>query len=169
MSHRLTELLVNGGFEKGVLAPWTIVAGTAVVTTGKRAFSGSFTAVLGPNSTIQQVIPRGLKEKRVYRFNGALADDLTTSSIDQPENPTTTVRLQFIDKRGVVLHTVTKIFNRLTLPEMGEGNYRWFTILEIAPEDTAGAIVSISTAADGFIGVEGIVVDEFSLIQENND
>jgi hypothetical protein len=169
MSHRLTELLVNGGFESGALAPWTILNGTVAVTNTKKQHSGNFVVTLGPNSAIQQTVPTGLKEGNVYRFTGALADDLTTSSIDSPENPTTVVTLQFIDKNGAVLETETQTFNRLTLPEMNEGNYRNFTLIAEAPEDTKGAKVTVATAADGAVGIEGIVADDFSLIQENGD
>jgi hypothetical protein len=169
MSHRLTQLLVNGGFESGVLAPWTIVNGTAVVTNSKREFEGNFVAVLSPNSSIQQNVSKGLKEERVYRLTGSLADDNTSSSIDTPENPTTVVTLQFINGKGNILQTFTKTFNRLTLPEMDEGNYRVFNILAKAPEDTKGVIVKIAIAADGLVGTEGLVIDEFTLIQENDD
>ncbi|PGL73024.1 hypothetical protein [Bacillus sp. AFS055030] len=169
MSSKNTELLVNGGFESGVLAPWTVVFGTAAVSNAKRQFEGNFVAVMDPNSAIRQVVSKGLEEEIVYRLTGSLADDNTTSGIDSPENPTTVVTLQFIDKNGTVLQTFTKTFNRLTLPEMNEGNYRVFNLLAQAPEHTKGAIVTITIGADGFFGTEGIIVDEFSLIQENDD
>jgi hypothetical protein len=114
-------------------------------------------------------VSKGLKEERVYRLTGSLADDNTSSSIDTPENPTTVVTLQFINGKGNILQTFTKTFNRLTLPEMDEGNYRVFNILAKAPEDTKGAIVKIAIAADGLVGTEGLVIDEFTLIQENDD
>jgi hypothetical protein len=167
MTHLKTELIENGGFETGTLAPWTTLNGTVTVTNTKRQHSGNYVVTLGPNSAIQQTIATGLKEENVYRLTGALADDNTTSSIDLPENPTTVVTLQFIDKNEVVIETETITFNRLTLPEMDEGNYRSFNLIAVAPENTKGAIVTIETAANGLVGTEGIVADDFSLIQEN--
>ncbi|SDP03979.1 hypothetical protein SAMN04487897_13224 [Paenibacillus sp. yr247] len=67
----------------------------------------------------------------------------------------------------MTLETFTKTFNRLTLPEWGEGNYRVFNLLAEAPKNTTGAIVSITTAADGVPATNGIVADDISLIEEN--
>lgn len=167
MKNLLTELIVNGGFETGTLPPWTVVAGVAAVTTTLREHSGNFAATIGPSSAIQQVISEGLKKDRVYRFSGALSDN-GSGSIDVPENPTTVVTLQFIDDDGNVLGTFTKTFNAFTIPENTEGNFREFNILAESPKNTTGAIVRIQTAADG-AGNNTIVVDDFSLIQENGN
>ncbi|MDQ6423584.1 hypothetical protein RB620_29660 [Paenibacillus sp. LHD-117] len=167
MSGKLTELIENGGFEAGVLAPWTVVAGTVVATSAARAHSGDFVASIGPNAILRQVIRRGLTDEKVYRLSGALSDN-GSGSIDIPENPTTLVRFQFINEDGDILETFTKKFNRLTIPENTEGNYRVFNLLAKSPDKTVGAIVSIETAADGLQN-NTIFADDFSLIQENDN
>lgn len=167
MSGKLTELIENGGFETGVLAPWTVVVGTAVVTGAARAHSGDFVALIGPSTILRQVIRRGLTDEKVYRLSGALSD--VGGDIDRPENPTTFVRLQFINEDDDILETITKKFNRLTLPENEEGNYRVFNLLAKSPDKTVGAIVTIETAADGIPVTQSVFADDFSLIQENDN
>ncbi|MCR2805995.1 hypothetical protein [Paenibacillus soyae] len=165
MSGKLTELIENGGFESGVLAPWTVVVGTAVATSGAKAHSDNFVASIGTSTILRQTIRRGLTDDKAYRLSGALSDG--GGGTDVPENPTVVVRLQFIDEDGDILEIFAKKFNRLTIPKNAEGNYRVFNLLAKSPDNTVGAIVTIETAADGLEGI--VIADDFSLIQENND
>jgi hypothetical protein len=162
-SPRLTELLVNGGFETGTLQPWTNLGPSdATVTANESAHSGTFVAQLFRNSAIQQVVSRGMASGKVYRLSGSLS----SSGNLQPES-TTVVTLRFIDRNENILEEFNKTFHQ-NLPQSTDGNYREFNILAQAPLFTVGAIVIIATDNDGATG-SATLADDFSLIQENGN
>lgn len=158
---RLTELLINGGFETGTLSPWTNLGpNDAEVTANQSPHSGTFVADLGRSSAIQQIVLKGLAPERVYRLSGSLS----SAGRLQPES-TTVVTLRFIDKNQNILQEFNKTFRR-NLPSVEDGNYREFNILAQAPFGTVGAIVIIATDNDGATG-SSTIADDFSLVQEN--